>query len=214
MRVGSPLTNSTRHVVQRAFPPHACRMSTPASCSIALTRRLPSSTSTVANPSTVSLGMRAMLTYRVDMPDVPEIPRPSQLWKRLSSERKLLAADAFWQDENAAAEQAEAMVLIAQRIKFRTQQRANAAAGEEGASPRDAGCGLRDGCGAAARRVSPASSARDDGRLSRCAGHHPRGRPDRRRGREAAVRRTPARRGPGDRRDPIPPRTSRSTCRP
>jgi hypothetical protein len=55
------------------------------------------------------------------MPDVPEIPRPSQLWKRLSSERKLLAADAFWQDENAAAEQAEAVVMIAQRIKFRTR---------------------------------------------------------------------------------------------
>jgi len=64
--------------------------------------------------------MRAMLTYRV-VPDVPEIPRPSQLWKRLSSERKLLAADAFWQDENAAAEQGEAVVMIAQRIKFRTR---------------------------------------------------------------------------------------------
>jgi hypothetical protein len=55
------------------------------------------------------------------MPDVPDIPRPSVLWKRLSSERKLLAADAFWQDENAAAEQAEAIVMIAQRIKFRTR---------------------------------------------------------------------------------------------
>jgi hypothetical protein len=53
------------------------------------------------------------------MPDVPDIPRPSQLWKRLSPERKLLAADAFWQDENAGAEQAEAVVMIAQRIKFR-----------------------------------------------------------------------------------------------
>jgi hypothetical protein len=61
-----------------------------------------------------------MLTYRV-VPDVPEIPRPSQLWKRLPSERKLLAADAFWQDENAAAEQAEAVVMIAQRIKFRVR---------------------------------------------------------------------------------------------
>jgi hypothetical protein len=39
----------------------------------------------------------------------------------LSPERKLLAADAFWQDENAAAEQAEAVVMIAQRIKFRTR---------------------------------------------------------------------------------------------
>ncbi|HEU4688265.1 MAG TPA: hypothetical protein VFS23_07900, partial [Vicinamibacterales bacterium] len=55
------------------------------------------------------------------MPDVPEIPRPSQLWKRLSSERKLVAADAFWQDENAVAEQAEAVALIAQRIKFRVR---------------------------------------------------------------------------------------------
>jgi hypothetical protein len=53
------------------------------------------------------------------MPDVPDIPRPSLLWKRLSPERKLLGADAFWQDENAAAEQAEAIALIALRIKFR-----------------------------------------------------------------------------------------------
>jgi hypothetical protein len=53
------------------------------------------------------------------MPELPDIPRPSQLWKRLSSERKLIAADAFWQDENAATEQAEAVVMIAQRIKFR-----------------------------------------------------------------------------------------------
>jgi hypothetical protein len=55
------------------------------------------------------------------MSDAPDIPRPSQLWKRLSPERKRLAADAFWQDENAAAEQAEAIVMIAQRIKFRTR---------------------------------------------------------------------------------------------
>jgi hypothetical protein len=57
----------------------------------------------------------------VGVTDVPQIPRPSVLWKRLSPERKLLAADAFWQDENAAAEQAEAIVMIAQRIKFRTR---------------------------------------------------------------------------------------------
>jgi len=51
--------------------------------------------------------------------EVPDIPRPSQLWRTLSTERKLEAADAFWQDENAAAEQAEAIATIAQRIKFR-----------------------------------------------------------------------------------------------
>jgi hypothetical protein len=47
------------------------------------------------------------------------IPKPSQLWKQLSPERKLQAADAFWRDENAALEQAEAVATIAQRIKFR-----------------------------------------------------------------------------------------------
>jgi hypothetical protein len=48
-----------------------------------------------------------------------EPPRPSQLWKNLSPERKALAADAFWSDENAAAEQAEVIATIAHRIKFR-----------------------------------------------------------------------------------------------
>jgi hypothetical protein len=50
-----------------------------------------------------------------------EIPRPSQLWKQLSPERKQQAAEAFWSDENAALEQAEAIMTIAQRIKFRAK---------------------------------------------------------------------------------------------
>ncbi len=53
------------------------------------------------------------------MADAPDIPRPSQLWKQLNPERKRQAADAFWRDEHAANEQAEAIGLIAQRIKFR-----------------------------------------------------------------------------------------------
>jgi hypothetical protein len=53
------------------------------------------------------------------MADAPSVPRPSQLWKQLSSERKLQAAEAFWSDENAGIEQAEAIAAIAQRIKFR-----------------------------------------------------------------------------------------------
>lgn len=53
------------------------------------------------------------------MPDSHEIPRPSQLWKPLDQERKLKAAEAFWNDENAALEQAEALAVIAQRLKFR-----------------------------------------------------------------------------------------------
>jgi hypothetical protein len=47
------------------------------------------------------------------------IPRPSQLWKQLSPERKQQAAEAFWSDSNASVEHAEAIVTIAQRIKFR-----------------------------------------------------------------------------------------------
>ena len=53
------------------------------------------------------------------MADVPDIPRPSQLWKQLAAERKQQAAEAFWSDENASVEQAEAILTIAQRIKFR-----------------------------------------------------------------------------------------------
>ena len=51
--------------------------------------------------------------------DLQGIPRPSQLWKQLSPDRKLQAAEAFWGDSNAAVEHAEAIVAIAQRIKFR-----------------------------------------------------------------------------------------------
>jgi len=53
------------------------------------------------------------------MTDAADIPRPSRLWKQLSPDRKQEAAVAFWRDENAANEQAEAIGLIAQRIKFR-----------------------------------------------------------------------------------------------
>src|SRR5262245_24473340 len=53
------------------------------------------------------------------MSDVPDIPRPSQLWKQLETDRKKEAAAAFWHDDNAANEQAEAIGMIAQRIKFR-----------------------------------------------------------------------------------------------
>lgn len=56
------------------------------------------------------------------MPDpaaAPDIPRPSQLWKQLSADRRLQAAEAFWRDDEAANEQAEAIGIIAQRIKFR-----------------------------------------------------------------------------------------------
>jgi hypothetical protein len=55
------------------------------------------------------------------MPELPDIPRPSQLWKQLPTERRLQAAEAFWKDKEATVEQAEAIATIAQRIKFRTR---------------------------------------------------------------------------------------------
>jgi hypothetical protein len=64
-----------------------------------------------------------MLTYPVDMTDA-QIPRPTQLWKQLSPERKTQAAEAFWQDDNAAMEQADAIATIAQRLKFRPKSAA------------------------------------------------------------------------------------------
>ena len=55
------------------------------------------------------------------MTDASAIARPSQLWKSLPSERKLQAAEAFWTDQEANLEQAEAIGLIAQKIKFRAK---------------------------------------------------------------------------------------------
>src|ERR1044071_6478464 len=55
------------------------------------------------------------------MADAPDIPRPSQLWKQLPADRKALAADAFWRDENAVTEQGEALAAIAHRLKFRAK---------------------------------------------------------------------------------------------
>jgi len=53
------------------------------------------------------------------MTDLAANARPSRLWKQMDPDRKLMAADAFWRDESAMAERAEATGLIAQRIKFR-----------------------------------------------------------------------------------------------
>ena len=55
------------------------------------------------------------------MTDAFTIARPSQLWKVLPPEKKLQAAEAFWSDQEAGMEQAEAVALIAQKIKFRAK---------------------------------------------------------------------------------------------
>lgn len=48
-----------------------------------------------------------------------ELPRAARLWKRMSDERRLAAAMAFWADEQAMAEQAEVVGIIARQINFR-----------------------------------------------------------------------------------------------
>ncbi len=50
--------------------------------------------------------------------------RPSNLWKRMPAERRLDAARAFWEDENSLEQQPEAIVAIAQRLKFRPKSAA------------------------------------------------------------------------------------------
>lgn len=47
--------------------------------------------------------------------------RPSKLWKHLSAERRLAAAELFWADEQSAEQQIEAIAAIAAHMKFRTK---------------------------------------------------------------------------------------------
>jgi len=49
----------------------------------------------------------------------PEEIRPSRMWRQMPSELRTSAAKAFWADEQAALEQAEAVALISKQIKFR-----------------------------------------------------------------------------------------------
>jgi len=45
--------------------------------------------------------------------------RPSRLWRRMPMERRLDAADLFWNDEQSADQQLEAVASIATHMKFR-----------------------------------------------------------------------------------------------
>jgi hypothetical protein len=49
----------------------------------------------------------------------PEEIRPARMWRQMPSELRTSAATAFWADEQAALEHAEAVALIARQIKFR-----------------------------------------------------------------------------------------------
>src|SRR5215471_18035771 len=45
--------------------------------------------------------------------------RPSRLWRRMPMERRVEAADFFWNDEQSADQQLEAVASIATHMKFR-----------------------------------------------------------------------------------------------
>lgn len=49
--------------------------------------------------------------------DVPA--GPGRLWKRIPPERRQAAVEAFWQDEDAVEQQAEALLAIASHLRFR-----------------------------------------------------------------------------------------------
>jgi hypothetical protein len=44
---------------------------------------------------------------------------PSRLWRRMTADQRIRAARAFWTDEQAADDQIQAVLLIAQQKKFR-----------------------------------------------------------------------------------------------
>jgi hypothetical protein len=53
--------------------------------------------------------------------------RPVRLWKRMSTEQRLAAAEPFWNDEQSTDQQIEAIGLIASHMKFRTKSVLNLA---------------------------------------------------------------------------------------
>lgn len=47
--------------------------------------------------------------------------RPTRIWKRMSAERRLRAAEVFWSDEQSTEQQVEAVAALASHMKFRTK---------------------------------------------------------------------------------------------
>ena len=47
--------------------------------------------------------------------------RPSRLWKRMPPERRLVAAELFWADEQSTEQQVEAVAALAAHMKFRAK---------------------------------------------------------------------------------------------
>ena len=47
--------------------------------------------------------------------------RPTRIWKRMSSEHRLKAAEVFWADDQSTEQQVEAVAALANHMKFRTK---------------------------------------------------------------------------------------------
>lgn len=47
--------------------------------------------------------------------------RPTRIWKKMSPERRLKAAEVFWADEQSTEQQVEAVAALANHMKFRTK---------------------------------------------------------------------------------------------
>ena len=54
------------------------------------------------------------------MTDLTEF-RPSRLWKKMSPERRIAAAELFWSDEQSTEQQIEAVTALAAHMKFRAK---------------------------------------------------------------------------------------------
>ena len=54
------------------------------------------------------------------MTDLSEF-RPSRLWKKMSPERRIAAAELFWADEQSTEQQVEAVAALATHMKFRAK---------------------------------------------------------------------------------------------
>jgi hypothetical protein len=58
--------------------------------------------------------------YQTSVAGRKDVPAgPGKLWKRIPPERRLAAVEAFWQDEEAIEQQAEALLAIASHLRFR-----------------------------------------------------------------------------------------------
>jgi hypothetical protein len=47
--------------------------------------------------------------------------RPSRLWKRMTAERRIAAAELFWADDQSTEQQVEAVAALATHMKFRAK---------------------------------------------------------------------------------------------